>query len=99
MLLCYQACADPETLKSCGDWLKGSVLGNQLLGLTEELCKVGRGSPASTSSTSTHSWTLISLVLSQHHNNGENNHHTHQHIFLSSRNVLSIHLLDLFVLA
>ncbi|KAE8287484.1 E3 ubiquitin-protein ligase listerin [Larimichthys crocea] len=64
-----RACADPETLKSCGDWLKGSVLGNQLLGLTEELCKVGRGSPASTSSTSTHSWTLISLVLSQHHNN------------------------------
>ncbi|TKS82943.1 E3 ubiquitin-protein ligase listerin [Collichthys lucidus] len=64
-----RACADPETLKSCGDWLKGSVLGNQLLGLTEELCKVGRDSPASTSSTSTHSWTLISLVLSQHHNN------------------------------
>ncbi|KAG8007962.1 E3 ubiquitin-protein ligase listerin [Nibea albiflora] len=62
-----RACADPETLKSCGDWLKGSVLGNQLLGLTEELCKVGRSSPASTSNT--HSWTLISLVLSQHHNN------------------------------
>lgn len=64
-----RACADSETLKSCGDWLKGSVLGEQLLGLTEELCKVGHSSPSSTSSTSNHSWTLISLVLSQPHNN------------------------------
>ncbi|XP_026184663.1 E3 ubiquitin-protein ligase listerin isoform X2 [Mastacembelus armatus] len=64
-----RACADPETLNSCSDWLKGSVLGEQLLGLTEELCKVGCCSPTSTSSTSSHDWTLISLVLSQHHNN------------------------------
>lgn len=64
-----RACADPETLKSCRDWLKGSVLGERLLRLTEELCKVGRSSPSFTSSTSNHSWTLISLVLSQHHNN------------------------------
>uniref|UniRef100_A0A669CBP5 E3 ubiquitin-protein ligase listerin n=1 Tax=Oreochromis niloticus TaxID=8128 RepID=A0A669CBP5_ORENI len=61
--------SDPETLKSCSDWLKGSVLGEQLLGLTEELCKVGSSSCDSISSTSGHSWTLISLVLSQHHNN------------------------------
>uniref|UniRef100_A0A8D3CP49 E3 ubiquitin-protein ligase listerin n=1 Tax=Scophthalmus maximus TaxID=52904 RepID=A0A8D3CP49_SCOMX len=59
----------PETLQSCRDWLKGSVLGEQLLGLTEELCNVGCSSPSSTSITSSHSWTLISLVLSQHHNN------------------------------
>lgn len=64
-----RACADPETLQSCRDWLKGSVLGEQLLGLTEELCNVGCSSPSSTSITSSHSWTLISLVLSQHHNN------------------------------
>ncbi|XP_026038104.1 E3 ubiquitin-protein ligase listerin isoform X1 [Astatotilapia calliptera] len=64
-----RACTDPETLKSCSDWLKGSVLGEQLLGLTEELCKVGSSSCDSISSTSGHSWTLISLVLSQHHNN------------------------------
>ncbi|XP_042355123.1 E3 ubiquitin-protein ligase listerin [Plectropomus leopardus] len=64
-----RACTDPEALKSCHDWLKGSVLGEQLMGLTEELCKVGSSSPSSTSSTSNHSWTLISLVLSQHHNN------------------------------
>nr|XP_046266953.1 E3 ubiquitin-protein ligase listerin isoform X2 [Scatophagus argus] len=62
-----RACADPETLNICGDWLKGSVLGEQLLGLTEELCKAGRSS--SPSSASSHSWMLISLVLSQHHNN------------------------------
>ncbi|XP_034745446.1 E3 ubiquitin-protein ligase listerin [Etheostoma cragini] len=64
-----RVCADPETLKSCRDWLKGSVLGEQLLGLTEELCKVGCSTPSFTSSTSNHSWTLISLVLSWHHNN------------------------------
>jgi len=69
ILLCrlsHQACKDPETLMSCNDWLKGSVLGQQLLVLTEELCEVG-----SSSSTSSHSWTLISLVLSQKHNHGE----------------------------
>ncbi|XP_020495512.2 E3 ubiquitin-protein ligase listerin [Labrus bergylta] len=64
-----RACADPETLKSCRDWLRGSVLGERLLGLTEELCKVGNSSASSSSFASSHSWTLISLVLSQHHNN------------------------------
>lgn len=64
-----RACTDPKTLKSCRDWLKGSVLGEQLLALTEELCQVGESSPRSASPSSSHSWTLISLVLSQHHNN------------------------------
>ncbi|XP_053188259.1 E3 ubiquitin-protein ligase listerin [Scomber japonicus] len=63
-----RACADAETLKSYRDWLKGSVLGEQLLGLTKELCNVGCNS-SSVSSSSRPSWTLISLVLSQHHNN------------------------------
>ncbi|XP_060942216.1 E3 ubiquitin-protein ligase listerin [Limanda limanda] len=61
-----RACADPQALDSCRDWLKGSVLGEQLLGLAKELCQVGQCPPSSTSS---QSWTLISLVLSQHHNN------------------------------
>ncbi|XP_029028870.1 E3 ubiquitin-protein ligase listerin [Betta splendens] len=61
-----RACADPDTLKSCNEWLKGSVLGEKLLGLTEELCNLEHISPRSTSN---HSWMLISLVLSQHHNN------------------------------
>uniref|UniRef100_A0A8C5G0C0 E3 ubiquitin-protein ligase listerin n=1 Tax=Gouania willdenowi TaxID=441366 RepID=A0A8C5G0C0_GOUWI len=55
-------------LSCCSEWLKGSVLGEQLLGLTEELCKLGSSSRSSTS-TSSHSWTLISLVVSQRHNN------------------------------
>ncbi|XP_061904673.1 E3 ubiquitin-protein ligase listerin [Entelurus aequoreus] len=61
-----RACIDDDTLASCRDWLKGSVLGEHLLCLTQELCKVGpgRSDPAS----SRPSWTLISLVLSQHHN-------------------------------
>lgn len=63
-----RACFDSETLTSCNEWLKGSVLGETLLGLTEELCKV-QSSLSSSSSTDRHSWTLVSLVLSQHHNN------------------------------
>lgn len=62
-----KACSNSETLLSCNEWLKGSVLGETLLGLTEELCKV-KPSPSSSSSADSHSWTLISLVLSQHHN-------------------------------
>ncbi|XP_049597872.1 E3 ubiquitin-protein ligase listerin [Syngnathus scovelli] len=64
-----RACADPDTLASCSEWLKGSVLGEHLLRLTKELCKVGHGGSSSASSSSCHSWTLISMVLSQHHNN------------------------------
>lgn len=84
VLLCYlscQACTDPEALKSCSDWLKGSVLGERLVGLTEELCKMGSSTCSSISSTSGHSWTLISLVLSQHHNSGE--HKQAHHFFLT----------------
>lgn len=66
--LIQRACADPETLKIYNDWLKGSILGETLLELTEELCKVEQ-TASGYSSTSSHSWTLISLVLSQHHNN------------------------------
>ncbi|KAM9333735.1 E3 ubiquitin-protein ligase listerin [Pholidichthys leucotaenia] len=64
-----RACTDCATLKSCHEWLKGSILGEQLLELTENLCEMGSGSRGSTSSSSNSSWTLISLVLSQHHNN------------------------------
>ncbi|XP_068188141.1 E3 ubiquitin-protein ligase listerin [Antennarius striatus] len=63
-----RACAGPDFLRICGDWLKGSVLGEQLLALTEELCEMGCLPSSSVSPTSKHGWTLISLVLSQHHN-------------------------------
>lgn len=66
-----KACKDSEARTSCREWLKGSLLGEQLLGLTEELCKVGRSSASSTTQTSNPSWTLISLVLSQNSNSGK----------------------------
>lgn len=64
-----RACKDPETRASCRNWLKGSVLGEQLLGLTGELCMVRPSSASSKTPLSSHSWTLISLVLSQNNNN------------------------------
>ncbi|XP_054611847.1 E3 ubiquitin-protein ligase listerin [Dunckerocampus dactyliophorus] len=64
-----RACVDHDTLASCRDWLKGSVLGEHLLGLTQEICKVRPSRSGSASPTNRPSWTLISLVLSQHHNN------------------------------
>uniref|UniRef100_A0A096M1G1 E3 ubiquitin-protein ligase listerin n=1 Tax=Poecilia formosa TaxID=48698 RepID=A0A096M1G1_POEFO len=63
------ACKDPKTRASCRNWLKGSVLGEQLLGLTEELCRMEHNSSAPKTPTSNSSWTLISLVLSQNNNN------------------------------
>ncbi|XP_051902759.1 E3 ubiquitin-protein ligase listerin isoform X2 [Hippocampus zosterae] len=64
-----RACAEQDTLANCREWLKGSALGEHLLALTQELCKVRPGCSSFASSSSRHSWTLISLVLSQHHNN------------------------------
>uniref|UniRef100_A0A4W5QBL7 E3 ubiquitin-protein ligase listerin n=1 Tax=Hucho hucho TaxID=62062 RepID=A0A4W5QBL7_9TELE len=61
------ACADPVSLQACGDWFKGSVLGERLLGLAEELCEAGL--KGSGSAPNGDSWALISLALSQHHNN------------------------------
>uniref|UniRef100_A0A673YTB1 E3 ubiquitin-protein ligase listerin n=1 Tax=Salmo trutta TaxID=8032 RepID=A0A673YTB1_SALTR len=62
-----KACADPVSLQACGDWFKGSVLGERLLGLAEELCEAGL--KGSGSAPNRDSWALISLALSQHHNN------------------------------
>ncbi|XP_056140651.1 E3 ubiquitin-protein ligase listerin isoform X2 [Lampris incognitus] len=64
-----RACADSDSRQNCSDWLKGSVLGERLLGLAEELCKVGGSRSGSVPPKSPHSWPLISLVLSQYHNN------------------------------
>uniref|UniRef100_A0A8C9VFP1 E3 ubiquitin-protein ligase listerin n=1 Tax=Scleropages formosus TaxID=113540 RepID=A0A8C9VFP1_SCLFO len=48
-------------------WLKGPVLGEKLVGLARELCAVGLRGPRGSVPTHihTHSWALISLVLSQ----------------------------------
>uniref|UniRef100_A0A8C1KKL0 E3 ubiquitin-protein ligase listerin n=1 Tax=Cyprinus carpio TaxID=7962 RepID=A0A8C1KKL0_CYPCA len=68
---CYRdiACADPVRLEVFIGWLRGPVLGERLVGLAGELCVMGlRGSPSS-SSHHAHGWPLISLALSQQHNN------------------------------
>uniref|UniRef100_A0A673KHQ8 E3 ubiquitin-protein ligase listerin n=1 Tax=Sinocyclocheilus rhinocerous TaxID=307959 RepID=A0A673KHQ8_9TELE len=63
------ACADPVRLEVFIGWLRGPVLGERLVGLAGELCVMGlRGSPSS-SSHHAHGWPLISLALSQQHNN------------------------------
>uniref|UniRef100_A0A672KMM1 E3 ubiquitin-protein ligase listerin n=1 Tax=Sinocyclocheilus grahami TaxID=75366 RepID=A0A672KMM1_SINGR len=67
--LIEKACADPVRLGVCVGWLRGPVLGERLVGLAGELCVMGlRGSPSS-SSHHAHGWPLISLTLSQQHNN------------------------------
>uniref|UniRef100_A0AAR2INV3 E3 ubiquitin-protein ligase listerin n=1 Tax=Pygocentrus nattereri TaxID=42514 RepID=A0AAR2INV3_PYGNA len=68
-----KACADAGYLEACRGWLKGSVLGERLVGLAGELCAFGlKGSPSLSSplmSQNSHSWPLISLALSQQSNN------------------------------
>uniref|UniRef100_A0A672SBT7 E3 ubiquitin-protein ligase listerin n=1 Tax=Sinocyclocheilus grahami TaxID=75366 RepID=A0A672SBT7_SINGR len=60
---------DPVRLEVFIGWLRGPVLGERLVGLAGELCVMGlRGSPSS-SSHHAHGWPLISLALSQQHNN------------------------------
>uniref|UniRef100_A0A671LML7 E3 ubiquitin-protein ligase listerin n=1 Tax=Sinocyclocheilus anshuiensis TaxID=1608454 RepID=A0A671LML7_9TELE len=67
--LIEKACADPVRLEVFIGWLRGPVLGERLVGLAGELCVMGlRGSPSS-SSHHAHGWPLISLALSQQHNN------------------------------
>uniref|UniRef100_A0A672SBC5 E3 ubiquitin-protein ligase listerin n=1 Tax=Sinocyclocheilus grahami TaxID=75366 RepID=A0A672SBC5_SINGR len=67
--LIEKVCADPVRLEVFIGWLRGPVLGERLVGLAGELCVMGlRGSPSS-SSHHAHGWPLISLALSQQHNN------------------------------
>ncbi|KAI7793222.1 putative E3 ubiquitin-protein ligase listerin [Triplophysa rosa] len=74
--LIQKACVDSVRLEVCAGWLRGPVLGERLVGLAGELCAMGLGGPPPSSSSSsphsshhTHGWTLISLALSQQHNN------------------------------
>lgn len=78
-----QACADAGHLEVCAGWLRGSVLGKRVVSLAGELCAVGlQGSPLTSTALDqhNHSWSLISLALSQQHDNGK---HAHRNIFLS----------------
>ncbi|XP_030648417.1 E3 ubiquitin-protein ligase listerin [Chanos chanos] len=66
-----KACADAVCLDVCWSWMKGQVLGERLVQLAGDLCEVGlRGAnvPSTASSPKhSHSWALISLVLSHQH--------------------------------
>ncbi|XP_078416032.1 E3 ubiquitin-protein ligase listerin isoform X2 [Cetorhinus maximus] len=63
-----KACVDPIKYAAISDWLKGEVLGEKLVSLTDKLCAMGITSswPKDTHS---HSWMLLSLALSKHINN------------------------------
>ncbi|XP_058267542.1 E3 ubiquitin-protein ligase listerin isoform X2 [Hemibagrus wyckioides] len=65
-----KACADAGHLEVCAGWLRGAVLGERVVRLAVELCAVGlKGSPSASSALDqdNHSWRLISLALSQQH--------------------------------
>ncbi|KAF7701263.1 E3 ubiquitin-protein ligase listerin [Silurus meridionalis] len=65
-----KACADPGYLELCAKWLRGSALGERIVSLAGELCAMGlKGSPTASSALDqhNHSWHLISLALSQQH--------------------------------
>lgn len=69
-----QACADAGHLEVCVGWLRGAVLGERVVRLAVELCAVGlKGSPSASSALDqdNHSWRLISLALSQQHDDGK----------------------------
>ncbi|XP_051540876.1 E3 ubiquitin-protein ligase listerin isoform X2 [Myxocyprinus asiaticus] len=67
--LIEKACADPVRVEVCVGWLRGPVLGERLVGLAGELCAVGLLGSSSSPLSSHHGWPLISLALSQQHNN------------------------------
>ncbi|XP_051973695.1 E3 ubiquitin-protein ligase listerin [Xyrauchen texanus] len=67
--LIEKACADPVRVEVCAGWLRGPVLGERLVGLAGELCAVGLLESSSSLLSSHHGWPLISLALSQQHNN------------------------------
>lgn len=80
----FQACADAGHLEVCAGWLRGSVFGERVVRLAGELCAVGlKGSPSVPSALDHHNhcWRLISLALSQQHDDGK---HTQTECTLSN---------------
>uniref|UniRef100_A0AAR2ISN4 E3 ubiquitin-protein ligase listerin n=1 Tax=Pygocentrus nattereri TaxID=42514 RepID=A0AAR2ISN4_PYGNA len=58
-----KACADAGYLEACRGWLKGSVLGERLVGLAGELCAFGlKGSPSLSSPLMSQNKSLIGKV-------------------------------------
>ncbi|XP_078088588.1 E3 ubiquitin-protein ligase listerin [Mustelus asterias] len=67
-LIIQKACVDPVKYAAISDWLKGEILGEKLVFLTDKLCTTGITSnwPKDVHS---QSWVLLSLALSKHINN------------------------------
>ncbi|KAM6310361.1 E3 ubiquitin-protein ligase listerin [Aegotheles albertisi] len=62
-----KACSSTAKLSLVSDWLKGDTLGERLVMLADDLCHLGlKPTAASSESSSSERWTLLSLVLSQH---------------------------------
>ncbi|KAM8821516.1 E3 ubiquitin-protein ligase listerin [Eudromia elegans] len=62
-----KACSSTTKLSLVSDWLKGDTLGEKLVMLADDLCHLGlKPIVASSESSSSERWTLLSLVLSQH---------------------------------
>ncbi|NXT79473.1 LTN1 ligase, partial [Zapornia atra] len=62
-----KACSSTTKLALVSDWLKGDTLGERLVMLADDLCHLGlEPVAASSESSSSERWTLLSLVLSQH---------------------------------
>ncbi|KAM6099020.1 E3 ubiquitin-protein ligase listerin [Theristicus caerulescens] len=61
-----KACSSTTKLSLVSDWLKGDTLGERLVMLADDLCHLGlKPTAASSESSSSERWTLLSLVLSQ----------------------------------
>ncbi|XP_042644321.1 E3 ubiquitin-protein ligase listerin [Tyto alba] len=61
-----KACSSMTKLSLVSDWLKGNTLGERLVMLADDLCHLGlKPIAASSESSSSERWTLLSLVLSQ----------------------------------
>ncbi|XP_067848848.1 E3 ubiquitin-protein ligase listerin [Heptranchias perlo] len=64
-----KACVDPVKYAAISDWLKGEILGEKLVLLTDELCTMGITGSSWPRDAHSHSWVLLSLALSKHINN------------------------------
>ncbi|XP_060090344.1 E3 ubiquitin-protein ligase listerin isoform X2 [Heteronotia binoei] len=61
-----KACSSPEKYSLVSSWLKGSVLGEKLVTLADDLCNTSlKTTVASVESFHSEKWVLLSLVLSQ----------------------------------
>nr|XP_014351692.1 PREDICTED: E3 ubiquitin-protein ligase listerin [Latimeria chalumnae] len=64
-----KACFDPAKYSLVSSWLKGEILGEKLVRLADELCVVSLEQASPVKPSHSDSWSLLSLVLSQHAKN------------------------------